>query len=116
MREDGTPYLPSNGTEGISFEDHWCCRCKREEKFRENFDGEYACNIVATACFEQVPEWIYMNGSPVCTEFISVNTVRTKQCDSPKCKRRISLECEETLCARCRLGAEGQQSLFGEGP
>lgn len=73
-------YRPSNGTEGMIFEDRFCDRCKREAKYRRTQDGADGCSI-ATAVFlydiadEKYPtEWVVNLFDPVgvtarCTAF-----------------------------------------------
>jgi hypothetical protein len=41
------PYRPSNGTEGMMFEDRFCDRCKRDAKYRRTQDGKDGCRILA---------------------------------------------------------------------
>lgn len=70
------PYRPSNGSEGMWFEDKWCNRCAREAKFREDQCAENACSIVQAAFMydeddpEYPKEWITdEEGNPRCTAF-----------------------------------------------
>lgn len=64
---DGTPYRPSNGTEGSIFYCQWCSRCKK--------DKDMNCSILADTMFFDVGEagypveWIWQKGKPVCTAF-----------------------------------------------
>lgn len=66
--EDGTPYRPSNGTEGSCFHAEFCDKCIHESE-------DDPCMILArTMAFgiddEEYPEeWIYEDGSPTCTAF-----------------------------------------------
>lgn len=83
------PYRPSNGTEGCDFEDQWCSRCARDQKFRDNPDSGDGCPIVAaTFAFEidhpdYPKEWIEDEEGPRCTAFTM----------DPTCPRR----CDKTL-------------------
>lgn len=61
-------YRPSNGTEGMIFEDRFCDRCKREARYRRTGDGADGCKI-ATAVFiyeiddpKYPKEWIINKG------------------------------------------------------
>src|SRR5690606_777867 len=67
-------YRPSNGTEGMSFIDAWCDRCKRAAAFPAG-TGD-SCPIAAgTFGFDvgdpKYPsEWTYdAEGEPICTAF-----------------------------------------------
>ncbi len=67
----GKPYMPSNGTEGMRFEEEFCERCARE-----NFDeatGEGGCHIHFRALcgVKGPPEWTHdFKGRPTCTSFV----------------------------------------------
>jgi hypothetical protein len=39
MSKKTRPYRPSNGTEGMLFDDRWCSRCQRDAAWRENESG-----------------------------------------------------------------------------
>ena len=63
---DGEPYLPSNGTEGEIFMGHWCERCHKDQ-FDAGGDG---CPILLKSLLNDQPaEWVYRDGSPICTAF-----------------------------------------------
>lgn len=75
MREQGEPYRPSNGTEGMMFEDEFCAHCIHQS---QNPDIEKNCEISMRACCfdlkdEQYPrEWQYNAlGHPCCTAFVN---------------------------------------------
>ena len=76
--EDGTPYQPSNGTEGEGFTEGLCAHCKRDRAFRRNPDAEEGCDILSrTMAFsigdaEYPKEWIWKGGEPTCTAFDDV--------------------------------------------
>lgn len=64
-------YCPSNGTEGIYFEEEFCFRCANED-----MDAERWCDIHTDALFyrasdERYPAewWVYFNGKPTCLAF-----------------------------------------------
>lgn len=64
---DGEPYLPSNGSEGSIFEDHWCRQCSKDSWLR---DGQKSCGILMGAhAGKQPKEWKYWGGAPLCTKF-----------------------------------------------
>lgn len=58
------PYQPSNGTEGLMFQEEWCWRCVRDRAAREG-KPEDGCEILAATMFLDVKdpnypkEWIY---------------------------------------------------------
>ncbi len=69
-KKAGQPYRPSNGTEGVMFEEKWCDRCKHDQ-------GQESCSIIAMAnAFDlQDPDYprdklIYgSDGHPMCVDF-----------------------------------------------
>ena len=56
----GTPYMPSNGTDGEIFTSQWCDRCEHDV----NEDCEI---LVRSLCGEQQNEWQYRHSEPICT-------------------------------------------------
>jgi len=66
-----TNYRPSNGTEGMMFEDAFCCRCIHEKFMHTQNHADYQCKILNEALTEDwVKEWTYdEQGKPTCTEF-----------------------------------------------
>jgi hypothetical protein len=72
--EPGSKYRPSNGTEGMMFEDRFCEICQKDAKYRETLkDG---CEIHALALIhgvdeEEYPkEWCHDDaGQPTCSAF-----------------------------------------------
>lgn len=58
------PYRPSNGTEGMMFQEEWCERCERDRAFRadQNNDG---CSILSATMVYMADdpkypkEWVY---------------------------------------------------------
>lgn len=83
---DAKRYRPSNGSEGEGFEDRWCDRCMRDQKFRDAWavdpdyaDGADGCSILSDAQCLNIDdpnypkEWIYGDdGSPKCTAFEAI--------------------------------------------
>lgn len=63
---DGTPYMPSNGTEGEIFMGRWCEQCSKD-RFDEGGDS---CDIMLLALSGEQPEWwCYQAGLPACKAF-----------------------------------------------
>jgi len=69
-RKDGSPYRPSNGTEGEIFMAYFCDQC-----IHDNYPDEPLCEIIANTTVFDVDEpnypkeWIFKNGRPLCTKF-----------------------------------------------
>lgn len=67
---DGDRYVPSNGTEGTSFEEDHCYQCIHTNP---NPSGKKQCKIWGAAVLnwpngkDYPKEWIYKNGKPTCT-------------------------------------------------
>jgi hypothetical protein len=67
------PYQPSNGTEGMGFEELHCYQCLNCDP---NPEGEKQCDIWMRAVFynpsdpEYPKEWIYKDGKPTCTSWV----------------------------------------------
>lgn len=81
-------YLPSNGTEGAMFIEHWCCKCARDKQMGQGVDFDECedselCDILTRSFLSHVDEWIYgENDIPCCTEFIdSSEQLATKRDD-----------------------------------
>lgn len=65
--------MPSNGTEGMHFEDEFCHQCMFQHPDPNN---GFNCNdvLLKAYCGEQPEEWIYdSQGKPTCTKFVSWN-------------------------------------------
>jgi hypothetical protein len=94
---DGTPYRPSNGTEGACFDEGWCSRCHRDEAFRDNPDAADGCEIVARSFAldvghpEYPKEWIWKDGVPVCTAFAEVDTPLPRITDEERAAQMVLL-------------------------
>ena len=69
----GEHYMPSNGTEGMGFMEHYCGNCIHEKFMHTNRDGDKQCEVLNRCFFnapDPQPEWIYdENDQPICTEF-----------------------------------------------
>jgi hypothetical protein len=70
-------YRPSNGTEGMIFEDKFCSQCIHEKWMHTQKSGDKQCDIyndVQLFEFRNVgypKEWIYDNeDKPTCTSFV----------------------------------------------
>lgn len=65
---DGTSYRPSNGTEGMMFEEQICSKCKKYTDYGpcKIFDLSMLYNLKDP---EYPKEWIFKNETPVCTAF-----------------------------------------------
>lgn len=69
------PYRPSNGSEGMDFDDRWCSHCTRDAAFREDPDGADGCPIYAKTFALDIShpdypkEWIEDENGPRCTAF-----------------------------------------------
>jgi hypothetical protein len=78
-------YRPSNGTEGIGFQEGFCFRCKKDK----NSD----CDILSRSYLydiddEDYPdEWTYKDGKPICTAFKDENEPDIE----PRCKDTIEM-------------------------
>lgn len=69
-------YRPSNGTEGMIFDEQWCAHCTRDAAFREDMDANDGCPILAATFALDInhpdypPEWVVDDkGYPKCTAF-----------------------------------------------
>lgn len=73
--KDGTLYRPSNGTEGMYFEESLCVHCKRDAAYQENPENADGCPLIAAALAYDIThpkypkQWIWKGGAPCCTEF-----------------------------------------------
>jgi hypothetical protein len=70
-------YRPSNGTEGMIFEDNYCSQCIHEKWMHTQKDGDKQCDIYNRVQLfdftdkEYPKEWIYdQNEKPTCTAFV----------------------------------------------
>lgn len=75
----GKPYRPSNGTEGMAFQNHFCERCKHDQKYQETQDGADGCPIIVKSMCHEIEEPEYPaewkhddDGVPTCTAFEEV--------------------------------------------
>ena len=83
----GKPYRPSNGIEGMIFEDHFCSQCIHQNPDPEK---EKNCEIAMRAfCFDMgekdyPSEWKYDPlGNPTCTAFVNWNWGEDGDPDDP---------------------------------
>ena len=77
-------YLPSSGTEGAIFFENWCSKCEHDKNLNgtkpdpdDCSDDDY-CQIINNSYLGHVPQWIYKDGEPACTEFCPIDA-------APKC-------------------------------
>ena len=67
------PYMPSNGSEGEGFFEHFCAHCTHDAAFRATDyegDGALGCQILAAQLRgEQQKEWITDERGSRCTAF-----------------------------------------------
>lgn len=73
----GESYRPSNGTEGMMFEDKFCCNCIHEKYCHTGVHGDKTCEIQLRAFMfdqrdkEYPKEWVYDdNDKPTCTAHV----------------------------------------------
>ena len=72
------PYMPSNGTDGMAFEDRWCANCAKDWKYKQTNDGADGCGILLRAlCGVQPSDWVETEAGPTCLGF-RVRTPRKK--------------------------------------
>ena len=69
------PYMPSNGTEGDSFEAEYCKQCTKDSTVR---GGDKECPILTKAILGEQPEqWVYYKDEdteyPICLNFKPLN-------------------------------------------
>jgi hypothetical protein len=69
------PYRPSNGTEGLDFQEEFCDRCRRDAEYRRTEAGRDSCPIVSAA-LTYLPEhpsypveWVQDESGARCTAF-----------------------------------------------
>lgn len=73
--EDGTPYRPSNGTEGMGFTECYCSNCIHEKFMHTQNHDDKKCDILSRSFLfelgdEEYPEeWVYIDGKPTCTAY-----------------------------------------------
>lgn len=82
--EDGTPYMPANGTEFDSFYGRWCARCANDDP-----DGDPCELIGRSMCGEQPAEWTWKGGQPSCSAFFPFEPGRAKP--EPRCPETMEL-------------------------
>lgn len=80
--EPGTPYQPSNGTEGDCFYCSFCEHCERDAQYSDD-TPELGCQILADTFAFNVDdprypkEWVYdKDGLPTCTAYTKIGAYR----------------------------------------
>lgn len=69
----GDPYRPSNGTEGLFFQERFCFNCERDRYF-DDMNPEDGCSILACSYADVAEEWVYdRDGNPTCLSFCPRN-------------------------------------------
>jgi hypothetical protein len=59
------PYRPSNGEEGLMFQEAWCDRCMRDRAFRESDGNAEGCSILSSSMLYETDdpkypkEWVW---------------------------------------------------------
>jgi hypothetical protein len=69
----GKSWLPSNGTEGCSFIDEFCCNCIHEKFCHTQNHDDKQCTILNKSLLttELIDEWVYdENDQPKCTAYV----------------------------------------------
>src|SRR5579859_6411517 len=105
----GKPYRPGSGTEGMSFDEHWCDHCARDAAWREDPDHNDGCDILSKTFALDITdpdypkEWIYgKDGRPCCTAFT------TDPSKPVRCDKTLDLFAQ-TNGSRERLAHEGEK-------
>lgn len=71
--EDGKPYRPSNGSEGMWFIAEYCEQCIHERFMHTQDHSDKKCDILNRSMLcdlnddDYPEEWIYQDGKPICT-------------------------------------------------
>lgn len=84
--KDGSPYRPSNGTEGMDFMCHYCENCINQHPDPNN---KKQCDIAARAWWysiseEKYPkEWQYKDDQGICTAFVKWDWRNDSDPDDP---------------------------------
>lgn len=91
-REPGSPYMPSNGSEGEYFHSMWCEECERDKVMSGQATVEDAdkdpslyCEILGRSFrdSEPLPEWtIGEDGQPKCTQFVPLGQPIPYRCEN----------------------------------
>jgi hypothetical protein len=67
MKEDNSPYMPSNGTDGEGFISTWCETCSKDTGIR---GGKTHCPILGKSLRgEQPKQWVYIADNPTCISY-----------------------------------------------
>jgi hypothetical protein len=71
----GTQWIPSNGADGMSFVEHFCFQCAKDQaangsKDYDDCEDSDLCPILAASFRDEAVQWREMdNGGLICTEF-----------------------------------------------
>ena len=76
MKDQKQKYRPSNGSEGMAFQEKFCESCIHEKFIHTAADGDKQCDILSRSMiydvedFDYPEEWIYdRHDRPTCTKF-----------------------------------------------
>lgn len=103
--KDGTPYRPSNGSEGEGFMEEWCCHCKRDQEHQQDIDSDPGCPIIADSMTYDLDHpkypkaWHWKDGEPICNEFDDIENPEARISDEER-EANLNLfpTAEETPC------------------
>ncbi len=106
----GQRYCPASGSEGVAFEDAWCCQCVH---YREVDKEVWDCRLdilgqahaVADVTLPEFPkEWVYdIDGLPSCTRFEDVPADDDRKMHR-LCGGVVSPEAERSMYDRAMRG------------
>lgn len=69
----GQTWMPSNGTEGMYFEEAFCSKCIHEKFMHTQDHADKQCEVLNQALLNAplpIKEWVYSDeGWPICTEW-----------------------------------------------
>jgi len=74
----GTPWMPSNHTEGEMFHSRWCANCERDKVMTNRVDMDDArpedrCQILGESFGGEPKEWqLDKHSQPCCTAFVEL--------------------------------------------
>jgi hypothetical protein len=77
------PWRPSNGTEGVIFQEQWCAQCQRDNVMNGAVDSatcaetDYCSILNRSFQAGPLPEWREDElGMPFCTEFLVIEEAK----------------------------------------
>ena len=82
------PYRPSNGTEGMIFDDRWCSNCQRDAAYRADENRADPCEILSRSFGHNISD----EGYPV--EWIE-DDVKYPEPSNPRCTAFVSIDAED---------------------